>query len=531
MDRTRTFSRSVKLLLTAFFAIAVLLPIISMMSKINGETVHTLLTSPQFGQATLNSLLVTICATILSVLIAYILAVAINRSRIPCKGIFNVLFTLPMLIPSISHGLGLINLFGANGFLTRILHIPSNLYGFWGVLIGSILYSFPVAYLMLSDAMKYTDASVYEAARVLGIPPVNQFSSITLFYMKRAILSATFAVFTLVFTDYGVPLAVGGRFTTLPVYLYTNVIGLLDFSKGAFIGLVLLVPAVITFLIDLRKKDDEGLGFTTKSIRVEKNRVRDIFLGAFCILVVGAILLVLLSFVIMTFMAKYPYNTSFTLAHIQKIAQRGIWDFFRNSLLIATLAALAGTFIAYITAYCTARTANVLVTRVLHLVSISSLAVPGMVLGLGYVICFKNTFLYGTILILVLVNIIHFFSSPYMMAHNAMKKMNSNYEDVGKTLSISRLRLLKDVFVPNTLDTIAEMFGYFFVNAMITISAVAFLYNTRTMPLSIMINQLEGDMMLEAAAFVSLLILASNIAVKLVIAGIKRFCYHLQSKA
>lgn len=522
--KRQMFSRSVKLLLAAFFGVAVILPIVSMVSRIQWDTVGPMISTPQFGETVLNSLTVSVAATILSVLIAYLLALAINRSRIPCKTLLNVLITLPMLIPSISHGLGLINLFGANGLLTRLLGLSGEIYGFQGVLFGSVMYSFPVAFLMLSDAMKYADNSVYEAAKVLGIPARSRFTSITLHYMRRPLISAAFAVFTMVFTDYGVPLSIGGRFTTLPVYLYTNVIGLLDFSTGAMIGLILLIPAVITFLIDLRKRDNESLDSVTKSIRVEKNLPRDISLGAFCIVIVGAVLLILGSFVVMTFMAKYPYNTAFTFNHIEKMASRGMWDYFGNSLLISVLVALFGTFVAYITAYCTARTANVLVTRLLHLTSIATIAIPGIVLGLGYVICFRDTFIYGTILILVLVNIIHFFSSPYMMAHNAMKKMNANFEDVGKTLSIGRLRMLRDVFVPNTMDTIAEMFGYFFVNSMITISAVAFLYNTRTMPLSIMINQLQGDMMLEAAAFVSLVILLSNIAAKVLIGLVKHFC-------
>ena len=99
-----------------------------------------------------------------------------------------------MLIPSISHGLGLINLFGTNGLMTQALGLGGELYGFTGVLLGSVMYSFPVAFLMLSDAMKYTDASLYEAAEVLGVPPVRRFTSITMYFMKRPLISAVFAV-------------------------------------------------------------------------------------------------------------------------------------------------------------------------------------------------------------------------------------------------------------------------------------------------------------------------------------------------
>ena len=305
---------------------------------------------------------------------------------------------------------------------------------------------------------------------------------------------------------------------------YQEVIGLQNFSSGAFIGMILLIPAVVTFLIDLRKKDAEALGFSAKRLMPSRRPGRDLLLGVFTALTIGFVLLVLGSFVVMTFIAKYPYDLSFSLKHLETVMDRGLPRFFGNSLLISLFVAFIGTAVGYVTAYMTARSGRSVTGKILHLTSISSLAIPGIVLGLGYVICFSKSFIYGTAAILIFVNIIHFFSSPYMMAHNAMKKLNPHFEDVGKTLCVGRFRLMRDVFIPNTLDTIAEMFGYFFVNSMITISAVAFLWNSRTMPLSIMINQLEHDMMMEAAAFVSLVILLSNIAMKLLIGGVKKFC-------
>lgn len=522
VSRAKLFSRGLRTILIIFFSVTVLLPLISMLSQIQWSQIGRIVSTGQFGEMVLNSLGVTTCATVISVALAYLLAFAVNRSRIPCKGAITVLATLPMLIPSISHGIGLINLFGDNGIITRMLGVESHLLGFNGILLGSVLYSFPVAFLMLSDAMKYADATPYEAAQVLGIPKANRFFAVTMQYMKRPLISATFAVFTMVFTDYGVPLAVGGRFTTLPKYLYTEIIGLQNFSSGAFIGLILLIPALVTFLLDLSKKDNEAMGFNTKKMVVTRNRGRDVLVGIGCAAIIGFVLLVLSSFAIMTFMKSYPYDLSFTLDHIRYVMNQGMGQYFANSLLIAFLVSVIGTVIGYTTAYVTARTQSPVVGKALHLVSIASLAIPGIVLGLGYLICFRGSFLSGTILILVFVNIIHFFASPYMMAYNALKKLNPNYEDVGKTLCVGRMRLLRDVFVPNTLSTIGEMFAYFFVNSMITISAVSFLYKTTTMPLALMINQLEGNMKLEAAAFVSLVILLTNILLKLLVSGIRR---------
>lgn len=520
----------VKVLLTIFFLTTVFIPLLMMFGKIEWSTISNYIFTEQFTKIVIDTMTVTICATVISVLVAYVLALAINRSRLKSKSITYILVTLPMLIPSVSHGMGLVNLFGDNGLFTKLFHINIGLYGFKGILIGSVMYSFPVAFLMLSDAMKYADGSIYEAADVMGIPKVNRFFAVTMQYMKRPLISCVFAVFTMIFTDYGVALSVGGRYTTLPLYLYREVVGLFDFSKGAFLGMLLLIPAIIAFIIDLRKNDDDNQGFVTKTYHVKNNKLRDIVLGVFTYAVIGFVLLVMSSFVIMTFVTKYPYDLSFSLQHVQNVFGKGLTEFIKNSFVIALFTSILGTSIGFITAYITARTEYKLSTKVLHLISISSLAIPGIVLGLGYVICFSGTFLYGTIAILVFVNIIHFFSSPYLMMYNAMNKLNANYENVATTLNISKFALIKDVFIPNTLDTITEMFGYFFVNCMVTISAVAFLYNSSTKPLSILINEYESSMALEAAAFVSVMILLTNIVMKGIIALVKRYCKKQYSK-
>ena len=164
-----------------------------------------------------------------------------------------MLFTVPMLIPSISHGMGLVLLFGDNGLLTNILGLRIDLYGYCGIVMGSVLYSFPVAFLMFFDSLQYEDYTTYEAADVLGMSKVRMFKTITLPSMRRTVVSAVLAVFTMVFTDYGVPLITGGTVMTLPVYMYREVIGMMNFSGGAVIGVILLTPAIIAFLMALMR--------------------------------------------------------------------------------------------------------------------------------------------------------------------------------------------------------------------------------------------------------------------------------------
>ncbi|MBQ6990924.1 MAG: phosphonate ABC transporter permease, partial [Clostridia bacterium] len=133
-------SNGVKLLLVAFFAVCVVLPLIQMFLNMSGEAVLSVITAPRFGLVVGNSLKVSLVSTIISVALAMLLAFSIARTRMKARGIFRVILTLPMLIPSISHGMGLIILFGANGMVTRLLNLSGNIYGFGGIVIGSVMY-------------------------------------------------------------------------------------------------------------------------------------------------------------------------------------------------------------------------------------------------------------------------------------------------------------------------------------------------------------------------------------------------------
>ena len=511
----RVSSRLLKNILLVYLAITVVLPIVALFSQIRGEHISSIVTSAQFLPMLKNSLVSTVIATVISVILAFALAFVITRTDVRFKSVWMMLFTVPMLIPSISHGMGLVLLFGDNGLLTNILGLRIDLYGYCGIVMGSVLYSFPVAFLMFFDSLQYEDYTTYEAADVLGMSKVRMFKTITLPSMRRTVVSAVLAVFTMVFTDYGVPLITGGTVMTLPVYMYREVIGMMNFSGGAVIGVILLTPAIIAFLMDLKKSGSVGAVSTvTKPFKISRNKPRDVAAYVFLSLSLLVMCLPIVAFACLSFVEQYPIDMTFTLDNVKKLISGGIGMYFVNSLSVALMTALIGTCFSYFAAYCTARAGKTVPNQLLHFISMLPLAIPGVVLGLSYVMTFKNVPLYGTIFMLVIVNIVHFFSSPYLMAYNSLSKFNPNLEDVGHTLGISRLRMLTAVYVPSTLYTIVEMYSYFFVNAMITISAVSFLANFRTTPLSLMIPQLESQSFIEGTAIVSLLILALNLIEK-----------------
>lgn len=521
VKRRYTLSSKIKILLGLFWGIAIILPLCKMFSYMASADVAKILTGEQFLVAFGNSIKVSLLATTISVALAGLLAWCTARTRIRFTNIFGVLFSVPMLIPSISHGMGLIILFGSNGLITKFLNLEFNIYGFWGIIIGSVMYSLPVAYLMILDILRFEDSTPYEAAAVMGLSKWDKFIAITLPYVRKPLISVIFATFTMIVTDYGVPLMIGGKYNTLPVMMYQDVIGMLDFGKGSVIGMVLLIPALIACLLDILNRDKANLGFVNKPFVIKKKSGRDLFAYIVCITTTLMLFLPIATFSCVAFVKKYPIDMSFTLDHVTRALQMNAGTYLLNSVFIAICVSGIGVAFAIVCAYFTARMPSKY-SKLLHLLSITSLAVPGLVLGLSYVMFFKKTPIYGTFAMLILVNTMHFFSSPYLMMYNTFGKLNENLESVGLTLGIRRMYIVRDVLLPMSKGTILEMASYFFINSMMTISAVSFLASVSNKPIALMITQFEGQMQLECAAFVSFIILVVNVFVKGFVYLIKR---------
>jgi iron(III) transport system permease protein len=463
-------------------------------------------------------------ATVISVVIAYLLALATVRVDIRLKRLFSVIVTLPMLIPSISHGTGLMILFGSNGIVTNALGLSGSryIYGAPGIILGSVMYAFPVAFIMLADVLRYEDMSVYEAAKILGIPPMKTFARVSLPYLKKPLLTAAFSTFAMIVTDYGVPLRIGGQEQTLSTLMYNEVIGSGsdNLNRGAVYGLILLVPAILAFVIDLLGKDKGTQAFVKAEGNGSKSFWHRVLAYTVCGVMAVFALLPIAAFLLLSLVENYPNNMTVTWANYAYILEGAGMTNLINSLVMSLFTATVGVAIGFFAAYFTARMKSPL-SKVLNLLAISSMAIPGMVLGLSYLMTFSGGILAGTMVILVMVNTAHFLSSPYLMMYNSFGKMNENLEAVGSTLGIGRLRMLGRVFLPRNFGTLAEMFSYLFVNSMMTISAVAFLASDETKPISLLIKDLERSPKQGRVAVVSILILLVNVAIKIIVEGVK----------
>ncbi len=478
--------------------------------------------TPALVQSLLNSLFVAAVATILVVPIAFLYAYALTRSRIPLKGLFYALALLPIFAPSLLPALSFIYIFGNQGLLKDLL-FGASIYGPLGIVLSQVFYCLPHATMILVAALGLADGRLYEAARSLGTSPWRVFSTITLPGALYGLVSATVVVFTLVITDFGIAKVIGGQFNVLATDAYKQVVGQQNFGMGAVVGMVLLTPAVVAFVIDRRLRRHQVALLSARAVPYapHKDRRRDTLLLLYCVTIGGLVAAVLGVAVWASFIRYWPYNLSLTLANYDFTTfDPDGWQPYLNSLRMAALTALVGTPVIFLGAYLTEKTgAAPLAQAVVRFLAMLPMAVPGMVLGLGYVFFFNAAWnpaaaLYGTIAILALNCLAHFYTVGHITAVTALKQIDREFEAVAASLQVPFWVTLRRVTVPICLPAILDIAVYLFVNAMTTVSAVIFLYGPGTKLASISIVHMDEAGTIAAAAAMATCIVATAIGVK-----------------
>lgn len=511
--------------------------------------------SPALSRSFFNSLEVAILSTVLAVSLAFAYAYTLNRTRVRWQGFFRLIAMFPLYAPSIAHGIALIYLFGKKGIITtgflgygQLLlgfspGIDIHLYGPVGIILGEAYYCFPQAFIILSVALALTDARLYEASVSLRASSLRTFLTVTLPGVKYGLVSALFVCFTLVFTDFGVPKVVGGNFNVLATDIYKQVIGQQNFVMGATISILLLVPTAIAFVVDriMQRRQVSAVSARIVPFDAKPQRWGDRVALAFCLAIAAMILVPLFAVLFASLVNVWPYNLVPTLRHYDfSTVGGGGYQAFWNSIQMALLTALFGTLITFASAYFVEKGRSMRTLRsALHFFSILPVALPGLVIGLAYIFFFNpqswhigglivpNPFsaLYGTLAILVIANIIHFYTVSYLTATTALKQLDREFEAVAESLKVPFYRTFLQVTFPLSLPAVLEIAVYYFVNAMVTVSAVIFLYPPQVKLASVAIVNMEDAGDTAAAAAMSVLLILSSMAVRALYGILTRTLY------
>ena len=511
----------------AVFAVFLAVPIVRLlMESFVGEAgagisnYVEVLTGRGFLRALGNSITVSVSSALTATVLAFFLAYSIQYTNLSrrFKSVIRTLAVLPMLLPTITYGFAIIYSFGKQGLLTKLFGRQLfDIYGFNGLLFGYVIYTLPISFMLILNTMGFIDKKFMVVSRVMGDSPIRTFWQ-TIIRPLLGTLAASFVqCFFLCFTDYGIPASVGGEYEVIATVLYNEMLGSIpNFNRGAVVAMMMLIPSVLSIAL-LKYLERYNVRYTRISqIELKKNRMRDGVCAAGSSLIILSVLAVFAVIFVVPLVQEWPYQVSFTLEHVQAVLNdSSLFDVYKNSIFVAVCTALLGLLITYGAALATARSGLSGKRKgVIDAIALVTNTIPGMVIGIAFMFIFSGTPLQNTFPLIILCNVVHFFSTPYLMMRNSLSKLNSSWETTASLMGDTWIKTIVRIVTPNMTSTILEVFSYYFVNAMVTVSAVIFIAGARTMVITTKIKELQYYTKFNEVFVLSLFILGTNLIVK-----------------
>ena len=509
------------------FASFLLIPMIMILGKaFLGKTGFTfsyfvdVFQSRDFGKIFIQSVGIAILSAVITTILAFILAYSIHFTNINprAKKIIRALAVMPMLLPTITYGFAIIYSLGKQGLLTRLFGKQLfDIYGLSGLLIGYVIYTLPVSFMLINNTMSYIDKKYLIVSRVMGDSAKRTFLQTILRPLSGTLAASVIQCFFLSFTDFGIPASVGGRIEVVAGVLYNEMLGSVpNFNRGAVVAIMMLLPSIVSIAV-LSYLERYNIRYNKVSeIEIKKSLARDVICSVLsgCILLCVAAIFAVIA--IVPFIEEWPYRITFTTGHFAAVfADQALVKVVKNSILTAVLTAVFGSLVVYGAALVTARsTIDSKCKKVVESICLVTNTIPGMVLGIAFLLTFTGTSLQNTIEIIIFCNIIHFFSTPYLMMKSSLGKMNASWETTARLMGDNWLKTIIRVVTPNAVSTLLEVFSYYFVNAMVTVSAIIFITGARTMVMTTKIKELQHYAKFNEIFVLSLLILVLNLFAK-----------------
>jgi len=477
-------------------------------------------TNPRMFRSLTNSVYVSLITTLITTVLAFFFAYGLTRTTIPGKNLFYTVSTFPLIAPSIIQGLALILLFGRNGLITRhLLHTDWNIYGATGIIVAECLYCFPNALFILYTTLSAVDTRLDEAAQSLGASALKTFYKVTLPSTKYGIASAAALVFNLTITDFGVPVVIGGNYSVLATEIYQQVIGMQRFDLGATISVILLIPSMGAFLLNyyLTKKSYALISGQARPFLQPSRPFKKWIFTLYCWVPTLFILIVFVTVFAGSVVKTWPYDFSLTLKHFDFPSLGGnapLWTNFWasvlegewksliaykyapiwNSLWVSILVAIGGASLTLLAGYIVEKK-RPKGEGILYALSVLPAAIPGTVMGLGYILAFNKPYflIYGTFWIIIINIIICNFTLGTLSSIANLKQIDRSIEEAAVSLGANPIATFTRVVFPLTKTAFFSNVTFFFMRAMTTISAVIFLVSAKVKLAAIEIIFLDID--------------------------------------
>lgn len=516
-------------ILTVILALAILLfivvPVFAVLLRSFGIGSGTLtlehykefFSSNTYLRALRNSIASSIVTMIVVTILSVILALYVTRSRSFLSRFYGGVALLPLVTPPFIFSLSLIILLGRNGLITNLFYdwfgLEFSIYGFWGVVVSQVIGYFPMGYMLVEGTLQTMSPSLEHASRDLGSGQWRTLRKVTIPLAQSGIIKAALLVFVMAMADFSNPLVIGGEMEFLASETYLAVVGTHNMELAAVMGVFLIIPSLIIFIFqtyflkdtNLETISGESGGANAPLSKIPKAVIVTIS-TLFVMVIVGMFIMVVLG----AFVKIIGINNTFTLDHFK---EQNDWSSLYTSILVSFISAIFAAVIGMLQGYLFARK-PIPGRNVLEFLTLFGLAVPGTVMGIGYVLVFNGPpfFLTGTVTLLVLNMTFRKIGVGMENSISKMHQIDSSMEESSSDLGAGPYRTFLKIVAPLLTPSFVAGFVYTFMTAMVSISSVVFLISPGTNLVAVTILNLAEQAKIGMASAMSFVLIVIVLA-------------------
>ena len=480
-----------------------------------------LIATPSVARAITNTFVIGVTTATLSTALGALMAYALTLVQMPARRVLRFLAILPLVSPPFAVSFAFILLFGRRGAITYDwLGIRDyNIYGPHGIILVQLVSDIPLAILILSAVFAAINRDLEDAAQDLGAKPLYILRTITFPLVTPALLTTVLLTFINSISDFGNPMLIGGGFQTLATQAYIQMLELYDLQLGAALALLLVIPALLAFLLQHHIAGRRSYVTVTSSARGSKlHRLPGWLkwpLFALCLLLATFSVLVYGSIFVGAFVNTWGFDYTPTLRHTVEL-----WNslsMLRNSLVVSIGAGILGGALGILMAWLVTRPQTP-GRRAIDFTATLMYAIPGTVIGIGYVTAFNGApyFWTGTFLIIIVAFAYRRLPVGLRTGVAAQSQIDNSLEDASLDLGASRMHTFRRITFPLLSRAFTAGVIYIFINSMTDLSAAVFLNAGRTQLFTVrMFRVMTTGTPSQAAAYAVLLIVIIVLALAL----------------
>ncbi|BFH17700.1 iron ABC transporter permease [Paenibacillus melissococcoides] len=486
------------------------------------EGYQRVLSGGQLFESLTNSLVLALIVSTISTAIAYVFAYTFAYVKVPFKKLFNGIAILPVISPPFVIALSAMLLLGKQGLVTKhLLGLENaNIYGLQGLVLVQTLTFFPVAFLTLAGLLRSISPALEEASQNMGASRLKTFLTVTLPLSVPGIANAFLLVFVQSLADFGNPMTIGGNYSTVAREIYLQAVGSYDMQAGAALAMLLLMITLIVYALQKfwvgKKSYVTVTGKPTGGRRMIESGPVKHMLFAFCTLMSVIVIAFYVLVPIGSFIKLWGINNSFTLDHYKyvfSLGQKAMGDTLMLSLIATPIAGLLGMIIAFLIVR-----KRFFGKKALEAISMLSIAVPGTVIGIGYILSFNKAplALTGTAVIIIAAFVVRAMPVGIRSGIASLQQIDPAIEEAATNLGAGQYKNFTSVVLPLIKPAFFSGLVYSFVKSMTAMSAVIFLISAKfNLITASILAQVEAGRIGVASAYCTILIVIMIIAMAL----------------